>query len=234
MSTALTTQQQPAKRKGGKRSGAGHPFKPLNENGQAAAKRVHPAFNSILERNRTRSMTQEQAVFQLFVNEGKSFIEISDELDLCLSSVSKAWTRVKQDLAANAPKSPEEMSSMRELINARLEATIRATYPKPEVLPDIDMETGQNITIQPPANASMMAIRLKALDQQAKLYGVNMEQAVLLNDAAPYKTPDEIAETVRAHLLTMHGRESFLTPSPATGAGGTSESASSRPETEPP
>lgn len=213
---SLTSEIVQIKKKGGKRPGAGHPRKPLNENGQAAARRVHPAFNSILERNRARGMTQEQAVFQLFVNEGKSFIEISDELDLCISSVSKVWTRVKQDLADNAPKSPEEMSAMRELINARLEATIRATYPKLEVSPDIDMETGQNLTIQPPANAAMMAIRLRALDQQAKLYGVNVEQSVLVTDLPPYTAPEEIAARVTQRMLELHGRGDLKIDEPTT------------------
>lgn len=157
-------------------------------------------------------MTQEQAIFQLFVNEGMTFHEISDELDVSYSNVCRLWNRVKEDLAANAPRSPDEMAAMRELINARLEATIRATYPKAETLPDIDMETGKNITIQPPANAAMMAIRLKALDQQAKLYGVNLEQQPSNESLVPYKTPEEVAETVQRHILEQHGRGNLAEP----------------------
>lgn len=52
----------------------------------------------------------------------------------------------------------------------------------------------------------LLALRLRALDQIAKLYGVNLGREAGADEAVPYAAPGEIAEDVRRKVLALHGR----------------------------
>lgn len=58
-------------------------------------------------------------------------------------------------------------------------------------------------------------IALKALELKAKLLGLNLEAQTAGGDITPYKTPDEIAESVRAQVLAIHGRSELIDANPA-------------------
>lgn len=58
-------------------------------------------------------------------------------------------------------------------------------------------------------------IALKALELKAKLLGLNLEAQTAGGDITPYKTPDEIAESVRAQVLAIHGRSELIEAIPA-------------------
>lgn len=53
-------------------------------------------------------------------------------------------------------------------------------------------------------------IALKALELKAKLLGLNLEPQTAGGDITPYKTPDEIADAVRAQVLAIHGRADLI------------------------
>lgn len=153
-----------------------------------------------------KALTHQEAIFQLVVNEGKSLTQASRILALDLSQVSRLWSRLLEDMGKNSPKSPERLDGMREVMNARLEATIRSTYPIMEEGEDIDAETGQRVLTTQEENPQMLAIRLKAMQQQAELYGLKIEAQPMLGDTLPYSTPEEIAGDVRRRVLEFHKR----------------------------
>jgi hypothetical protein len=51
-------------------------------------------------------------------------------------------------------------------------------------------------------------MRLKALDQIAKLYDLSLETSAAGGGPLPYATPDDIADDVRLRVLEMHRRGS--------------------------
>ncbi len=59
-------------------------------------------------------------------------------------------------------------------------------------------------------------IALKALELKAKLLGLNLEPQTAGGDITPYKTPEEIADAVRAQVLAIHGRSNLLENSTTT------------------
>ncbi len=158
----------------------------------------------IVEANRLKALTHQEAIFQLVVNEGKSLTQASRILALDLSQVSRLWARLLEDMGKNSPKTPDRLAEMRELMNARLESTIRSTYPQIEE--DIDAETGEKVLTSTEENPQMLAVRLKAMQQQAELYGLKIETQPMLTDDLPYETPAEIAGDVRSKLLELHSR----------------------------
>ena len=58
----------------------------------------------------------------------------------------------------------------------------------------------------PPPSAPILSVRLKALDQLAKLYGLTLDPADTTTAPKPYATPEDIAEAVRLRVLELHGR----------------------------
>lgn len=163
-----------------------------------------------MEANRLKALTHQEAIFQLVVNEGKSLTQASRILDLDLSQVSRLWARLLEDMGRNSPKTPERLSEMRELMNARLESTIRSTYPQMEE--DIDAETGEKVQTTTEENPQMLAVRLKAMQQQAELYGLKVEAQPMIGDVLPYSTPQEIMGDVRQKVLEIHSRRHLIAP----------------------
>ena len=161
-----------------------------------------------MNRFTTLGLTTRQVIFELHVRQGKRLIDVAHSLGLAASTVSEHWKAIREDIAANASATPEMLASMRQVIAARLEATIEETYPQEEDEEegdDIDAETGEKISKEgKKANPALLAIRLKALDQLATLYGVKLEQQPTTSDSQPYTTPAEIAESVKARILELH------------------------------
>lgn len=59
------------------------------------------------------------------------------------------------------------------------------------------------VEVQP--STQMLAIRLKAMDQLSKLYGMSLEREPAPQGPQPYAAPEEVAEGARRRLLQMHG-----------------------------
>lgn len=55
-------------------------------------------------------------------------------------------------------------------------------------------------------------IALKAMEMKAKLLGLNLEAQAGDSSLVPYKTPEEVAETVQRHILEQHGRGNLAEP----------------------
>lgn len=210
MSDPATT-TKPKGRMGGKRPGAGGPFKPLNDKGQAILKSLHPALRRNLARLKTLGATNRQVIFELHARQGRSITEVAQIMGLSYHAVYAQWELIKADVAANAPTTAEQFTAIREVIDTHLQNTIEATYAKAEI---VDEKTGETQTIEMPANPQMLAIRLKALDQRAKLYGVNLEQQAQDTGQQPYSAPDEIASEVRQKILELHQRPTSLLSPP--------------------
>ncbi len=153
-------------------------------------------------RQRAKGIETEERVWQLCVT-GKRQTAIAAHLNLSESRVSRYVSRRLQRIEENAIRSPDQLAYMRELIAARLEATIEATHPSPEIVFDASGKPSQ-VEIQ--ATPPMLAIRLKSLDQLAKLYGLNMQSQPNQESAKPYMTPPEIAAAVQERILALHGR----------------------------
>ena len=153
-------------------------------------------------RQRAQGIEIEEKVWQLCVT-GKRQTAIAAQLKLSESRVSRYVSRRLQRIEENAIRTPDQLAYMREIIAARLEATIEATHPNQEIVFDA---SGKPAPVEIPTTAPMLAIRLKALDQLAKLYGLNMTSQPPTENVKPYMTPPEIAAAVQERILALHGR----------------------------
>lgn len=97
---------------------------------------------------------------------------------------------------------------MREEIRDRLLSTYEDAC-KPMVMKTIDVATGEEVEteIPGPPDPRNLAIRLKCLDQLAKLHGLNLETAIEdKGQGERYATPEEVREAVMQRALEQHGR----------------------------
>lgn len=202
MSEAATI-EPPKSRRGGKRPGAGGPPKPLNSRSQATLASMPPALRRQLAKLKALGMSTKLVIFELHCRQGRSLPDVAAIMGLSHEGVRRHWVAIQADIAAQAPSTPEQFTAIRETIDAHLQATIEATYARAEV---VDEKTGEATVIEMPANPQMLAVRLKALDQRAKLYGVNLEQQAQESGTPPYAAPDIIAEEVKRKILDLHKR----------------------------
>ena len=91
---------------------------------------------------------------------------------------------------------------MRERLAAGIWATVEETFHKPVELKTDD--SGNPLVMPTPPN--LLMVRLKAFDQLAKLYGLNMESKPQREDVKPYSTTPEIAEEIRKLILARYPR----------------------------
>lgn len=172
------------------------------------------------ERWRERGMQQRQVVFELHCRQGRSLNEVGEMLGITKGAVTYHWRQVQKMLAEEAPRTPEQMVMLREEIAARLRATIDQTHPRKEVT----LEDGQVTLVDAPPTPQLLAIRLRALEQMARLYDLNLEQPppVALAEGGPlpprYVTPESLAEMMQQRRLELHGRGHG--PGDAAGDGG--------------
>ena len=154
-------------------------------------------------RQRAQGIETEEKVWRLYVT-GRRQAAIAGQLHLSESRVSRYVARRLQRIEENAPCNPAKLAVMRELIAARLEATIEETYTDIEAK---DAQTGEVQIMRGVSSAPMLAVRLKTLDQLAKLYGLNMQSQPHQENVEPYATPpEEIAARVSQRILALHGR----------------------------
>jgi predicted transcriptional regulator len=148
---------------------------------------------------RVQGFEIEERVWRCYTT-GKRQVAIAAELNLSESRVSRYVARRLQRIEENAPRSTEELAVMRERLAAGIWATVAESHMKPTVLDE------QGHELEMPAAPQMLIIRLKAFEQLAKLYGLNMESKPQREDVKPYSTPPEIAEEIRKLILARYPR----------------------------
>jgi hypothetical protein len=170
--------------------------------GCAAAAAVPSGLRLWLARARALGLTLPQVVFELHVRQGLPLLAVAQVLGLGLEAVRELWLQSRAARAALAPQSESDFATIREHISAALWQTVEATFP------DLLRDAEEDEDADPPAAATppMLSVRLKALDQIAKLYDLSLEQRVAAFAPLPYATPDDIADDVRLRVLEMHRR----------------------------
>jgi hypothetical protein len=150
-------------------------------------------------RQRAQGIEIEEKVWTYYVA-GTRQVSIAAKLGLSETRVSRYLKRRLERIEQEAQQSPQELAAMRERLAAGIWAAVAESHIKPTVLD----EQGNELEI--PAAPQMLMIRLKAFDQLAKLYGLNMESKPQREDVKPYSTPPEIAEEIRKLILARYPR----------------------------
>lgn len=145
-------------------------------------------------RQRAHGIEIEDNVWQLYVS-GKRQVAIANELNISESRVSRYVSRRLQRIEENAPHSAEKLKVMRHIMNARLESI----YEEAGRLED---------------SYKGIMIRLKTLEQMARLNGLNLERSchTAVPPPAPYSSPPEIAKAVQQWMLKRYGYADFHLP----------------------
>lgn len=168
----------------------------------AVAAGVPACLRLWLARARALGLTEPQVVFELHVRQGLPLLEVARVLGVGVEAVRELWLQSRAARAALAPQSELDFTSMREHIGAALWQTVEATFPDVMSMADADEDADPPGPSSPP----MLSVRLKALDQIAKLYDITLEQRPAAFAPLPYATPDDIADDVRLRVLEMHRR----------------------------
>ncbi|WP_397383456.1 hypothetical protein [Prosthecobacter sp.] len=156
-----------------------------------------------LARARALGLTEPQVVFELHVRQGLPLLAVARVLGLGVEQARELWLQSRAARAALAPQSELDFTALREHISAALWQTVEATFPDVMSMADADEDADPPNASSPP----MLSVRLKALDQIAKLYDITLEQRPAAFAPLPYATPDDIADDVRLRVLEMHRRE---------------------------
>lgn len=173
------------------------------ENAAAAAEPPAPkGLRRWLGRARALGLTAPQLVFELHARQGVPLLEVAHVLELGLETVRGHWLEARTARAAQAPQTDADFSLLREHLCEVLWQTVEATYP--EVV--LAAEEGADADAPAASSPPMLSVRLKALDQIAKLYDLSVEQSTPASGPLPYATPEDIAHEVRQRLLEMHGQ----------------------------
>ena len=155
-----------------------------------------------LARARALGLTEPQVVFELHVRQGLPLLAVARVLGLGVEQARELWLQSRAARAALAPQSELDFTALREHISAALWQTVEATFPDVMSMADADEDADPPGPSSPP----MLSVRLKALDQIAKLYDITLEQRPAAFAPLPYATPDDIADDVRLRVLEMHRR----------------------------
>lgn len=172
------------------------------EPGAKAAVWLPAGLRRWLERARSLGLRTEEVVFELHVRQGLPLLEVARVLGLGAQAVQDLWRLGRAAHAARSPQCEADFAGLREQLCAALWQTVEETFPGllHEAAEDDEDEAGAR------ASAPMLSVRLKALDQIAKLYDVGLVQHTAAFAPLPYATPDDIAASVRERVLEMHGR----------------------------
>jgi len=168
---------------------------------QEVVRGIPLAVRRWLQRVKTMGLSQRQVIWELHVRQGKPLLEIASILKISLEGVCNHWRHIRESIAENAPKTEADYIAVREELHAVLRQTIEETYQKAKII-----ENGKEIELSMPTCPKMLAIRLKAVDQIARLYGVNQEVQAVGTGTLPYATPAEIMDAVRQRVLALHGK----------------------------
>lgn len=187
---------------------------------------LRPGVRGHIARRRARGLTLRERIFELHVGQGQPLLQVARALGVNVHLVSYHWLRLQKQIIANSPRSPDDFAVLRERISAMLWQTIQLTCPAPLVeaseageaksMPmhvaaggEVDERAALPVAMPVPAlvpPAPMLAIRLKALEQLARLYDLGLDARAPAFAPQPYATSEEIAQSVRDRLLELHDR----------------------------
>ena len=122
-------------------------------------------------RQRAQGIEIEEKVWQLYAT-GRRQAAIARQLNLSESRVSRYVARRLQRIEKNAASNPDELAFMREQLAVCIWGTIAETHLRPDSVSG--KGGGPVMAKKMEASAPMLAVRLKALDQLAKLYVLNL------------------------------------------------------------
>lgn len=169
---------------------------------QDALKRMPRPFRKMMEKNKILGLTQRQVILHLHTKEGMSLMKIADTLGISCGAVCQHWKVIKEEVFAQALKTPEEQAMIRERITGLLWATVESTFESTTT--QIDAETGDEVEVECQASPQMLAVRVKTLEVLAKAYGINVEADA--DTGQSYSAPDDVVQRVRAKMLELNGR----------------------------
>lgn len=146
-------------------------------------------FARWLEKAKLAGLEQRHIVWELVVRQNKSFTETAILLEVSAQWVGELYREMRDAAIEGAPKTQEDYIRMRFELSERIHG----------VLAD---------AAETPWDPRCQMVRLKALDQLAALYGLNLKpgDGGRTGDS-PVEMPDEIAEKVKALTLDVHGRK---------------------------
>lgn len=160
------------------------------------------AIRRMWERNKVLGLTQRQCIYQMHVRQGMSLMKIADALELSCSAVYQHWEKIREEIYKLAVKTPEQQAEMRDKITSLLWTTVDETMENTTT--QIDAGTGEEVEVEAPVTPQQQAIRLKALDQLARAYG--LYEAETADTGQSYSAPDDVVQRVRAKMLELNGR----------------------------
>lgn len=180
---------------------------------------LRPGPRAFIAQRRAQGMTLREKVFELHVSQARPLLEVARMLGVKVHLVSYHWQQLQKQILANAPSSPDDFAVLRERIGAMLWRTIAQTCPEEEALPftlnaDGEVGPGAEVAVKgavttavpvPMTAPQVMAIRLKALEQLARLYDLGLDSGARADPTAlPYATPEEIAAAARERVMDLH------------------------------
>lgn len=142
----------------------------------------------------TAGMSPAQAVWHLHVQEGLPLAETALLLKLAPDAAQALHQNMLHQAAEQAPRSEGDFAALRHEAGQRLLAVYHDAAGDPRR--------------QDPRH---LVIRLSAMKQYSTLFGLNLEAAPLRDDAAPYTTPEDIAQAVRQRQTDQFGRTKDVT-----------------------
>ena len=165
---------------------------------------------------RVKGLTGTELVFELHVSRGLALRKVAKVLRLGLGEVRELWWEIRVARAALAPKrervlpplaprSEEDLVALREQVSVALWETVVGTFPIPEV-------EGDKGAV--PARPPMVSVRLRALRQMGKLYGLDCKSGAsgAAHVSVCYASPVEIAESVREWRRVREGGAELTVP----------------------
>lgn len=177
--------------------------KKAREGGVRAGRRVKMAsLRRWVRGARVKGLTGRELVFELHVGRGLALRKVAKVLRVGLGEVREHWWEIRaarealapkreRVLPALAPQSEGDLVALRERVSVALWETVVETFAVPEA--------GDEERAEVPS-ASMVSVRVKALRQMARLYGVDGKgRARAAAEVVPVSSarPEEIVEMVR-------------------------------------
>jgi len=170
-----------------------------------------------LRRARAKGMRGPALVHELHVRRGMSLPKVARVLRLRPEVVRRHWRKHRAESARAAlaaepprilpplvPQSEEDVAALRERVGLALWETVAASFGEGPG----KCEGGDGAVPEPPSMA-LVSVRLKAMRQMGKLYGVSAKRRGKRGGRAAEvgpqgcATPEEIAEAVRERLRSL-------------------------------
>ncbi len=155
-------------------------------------------------------MTGPELVYDLHVRRGMKLPKVARVLGVGVKVVREFWRqhlapraapspppKSREELLAGAPRSEGDYTALRERVCLELWETVVATFSVPEMAMEAEGE-GDEAGV-PVAKSPMLAVRMRALKQMGKLYGLDGKRPDTEAEEAPggCAKPEEIVEMVR-------------------------------------